>query len=52
MISYQGHKFNFVWAASRAYKKMNSTPVLFMLTCIHSHVTLGLIPSVTPKVQM
>jgi hypothetical protein len=31
---------------------MNSTPVLFTLTCIHSCVTLGLLPSVKPKVQM
>jgi hypothetical protein len=29
---------------------MNNTPVLFTLTCIHSHVTLELSPSVKPKV--
>jgi hypothetical protein len=39
VISCQGHKCNFVQAASRAYKLMNNTPVLFRLTVIHSHVT-------------
>jgi hypothetical protein len=48
----KGNECNFSQAASCAYKYMNSTPVLFTLTCIHSHVTLELSPSVKPKVQM
>jgi hypothetical protein len=28
----KGHGCNFTWAASRAYKYMNSVPVLFTLT--------------------
>jgi hypothetical protein len=28
---------------------MNSTPVLFTLTCIHSHITLGFLPSIKLK---
>jgi hypothetical protein len=46
----KGHEYNFSQAASCAYKYMNNTPVLFTLTCIHSHVTLELSPSVKPKV--
>jgi hypothetical protein len=42
IISYQGHGCNFVRAASRAYKYMNSTPVLFTLDCNYSCVTLAL----------
>jgi hypothetical protein len=50
ITSHQGHKCNFDRAASRAYKKVNSTLVLFTLTGIHLHVTLGSLPSVKPKV--
>jgi hypothetical protein len=28
----KGHECNFTWAVSRAYKLVNSVPVLFMLT--------------------
>jgi hypothetical protein len=28
----KGHECNFTWAASHAYKQMNSAPVLFTLT--------------------
>jgi hypothetical protein len=31
---------------------MNSDTVLWRLTGIHSHITLGLLPSVKPKVLM
>jgi hypothetical protein len=31
---------------------MNNTPVLFTLTCSHSRITLGLLPSVKMKVQV
>jgi hypothetical protein len=31
---------------------MNRDIVLFTLTCIHSRITLGLLPSVKPKVHM
>ena len=48
----QGHECNLIRAVPRAYKQMNSNTVLFTLTCIHSHVTLGFLPSVKPKVQM
>ena len=42
VTSCQGHKCNLDWATSRAYKLVNSTPVLFTLACIRSGVTLGL----------
>jgi hypothetical protein len=50
VISYQGHKCNFDRAASRAYKQVNSNPVLFTLSDNPAHVTLGFIPSVKPKI--
>jgi hypothetical protein len=52
IISYRGHKCNLDQVVSHAYKLVNSNPVLFMLTCNHLHVALGLSPSVKPKVQM
>ena len=42
VTSCQGHKCNFDQAASRAYKQVKSTLVLFTLACIHSYVTLGI----------
>jgi hypothetical protein len=52
IINYQGHKCNFDRAASRAYKYVNSNPVLFTLTCNHLHVALGFLPPVKPKVPI
>ena len=46
----KGHECNFSQAVSCAYKQMNSTPVLFTLSCIRSGTTLGFLPSIKPKV--
>ena len=52
VTSYKGHECKSTQAAPYAYKYMSSTPVLFTLTCTRLCVTLVLLPSIKPKVQM
>jgi hypothetical protein len=52
VIDCKGYKCNFTQVAPCAYKYMNSTPILFTLICTRLFITLVLIPSVKPKVQM
>jgi hypothetical protein len=50
VIICKGHECNFSQAAPCAYKWMNSTPVLFTLSCTCLCATPGFSPSVKPKV--
>jgi hypothetical protein len=52
IVNMKGHDCKFTQVAPCAYKYMNNTPVLFTLTCTRLCVTLVLLPSIKPKVQM